>query len=168
MATLSELADRGDVDRVEIELDSGRQPWRCLYATPEFSEWADSVLPSMETGVMQAEVSPFEQVYALFADFIEGQHLEENRRFRSLIYHPELHVWELKTIDVRIFGWFAKMDNFICCFGEHKDVLADPAEVERTYSRYITRTNFERHKLSLDPPKSIEFKEYANVLSDAD
>lgn len=168
MATLSLLADGDELDRVEIELDSGRQPWRCLYATPQFSEWAGNVLPTMLTGVMQAEITPNEQVYALFADFIEGKHLEEDRRFKPLKYHPELHVWELKTIDVRIFGWFAKMDNFVCCFGEHKDVLEDPDEVERTYGRYIARTNFERHVLDLDPPKSVEFKEYANVLSDAD
>ncbi|MBN9332973.1 hypothetical protein [Devosia sp.] len=168
MATISVLADNGDLNRVEIELDSGRQPWRCLYATPEFSEWAGSALPRLETGVMQAEITPNEQVYALFADFIEGKHFEENKRFRSLVYHPVEHVWELKTVDVRIFGWFAQMDQFVCCFGEHKDVLMDPTEVTRTYGRYILRTNFERERLNLDPPKSVEYKDYANVLSDAD
>jgi len=169
MATLTELADAEvEIQRIEIDLDNGKQPWRCLFATPDFQEWAGNVLPELETGIMQAEISPNEQVYALFADFIEGQHLEENRRFKPLRYHPELFVWELKTIDIRIFGWFAAMDMFICCFGELKDVLENPNETTRTYDRYIAKTNFARHTLSLDEPKFVNFKEYANVLSDAD
>lgn len=167
MATLSELANSGEIERIEIELDSARQPWRCLYATPDFAHWAGEVLPTLTTGVMQAEITPHEQVYALFADFIEGKHLEEDRRFRALSYHPELHVWELKTIDVRIFGWFPQMDHFVCCFGEHKDVLLDPNEPHRTYDQYIPKTNYVRHQLPLSLPKAVEFKEYANVLSDA-
>ena len=164
MATLGALADAGALVRIEVDLDDEKQTWRCLYGTPEFVAWLQGVLPNLETGVMDAELSPSEQVFALFADFIEGQHFEEDRRFRRLRRTPDLSVWELKTIDVRIFGWFAAMDMFVCAFGDHKERILKLDSV----GAYMAKTDYVRAKLDLDEPKFIHFEEYANVLSDAD
>lgn len=164
MATIATLADAGALVRIEVDLDETRQTWRCLYGTPEFVAWLENTLPRLETGIMGAELTPNEQVYSLFADFIEGQHFEEDRRFRRLNRTPDLSIWELKTIDVRIFGWFVAMDKFICAFGGHKDEIARMDSV----GTIMAKTDFVRRKLELDEPKFIHFREYANVLSDAD
>lgn len=163
MATLAALADAGTLVRIEVDIDDGRQTWRCLYGTPDFIAWLEGVLPALETGVMDAEITPQEQVFVLFADFIEGQHFEMDRRFRRLRRTPDLSIWELKTIDVRIFGWFASMDKFVCAFGEHKEEILRRDSV----GTFMAKTDFVRNNLELDDPKFIHFEEYANVLSDA-
>ena len=171
MATLSELVGSGELVAIEVELEY-RLPWRRLYGTPDFINWLADVLPGLESGIKGAALSPLEQVDALFYEFISGQPMVEDRRFKPLHYKPELHVWEMKTIDIRIFGWFAAMDRFICSFGVMKDELTGlmppPARRRHDASTYIARTSYVREKLNLDEPKCLTSREYANVLSNAD
>lgn len=162
MATLSSLVTAGALERISVELE-GRLSWRSLYGTPEFIRWLDEVLPYLEPGSAGAEITPNEQVDALFFDFISGERLEEDRRFKALSRTPDLFVWELKTIDVRIFGWFVSMDHFVCCYGDMKDEILRKDSV----GTYMARVEYVRNQLDLDEPKRLEFKDYANVLSNA-
>lgn len=162
MATLTELADDGRLERIEVDLED-RLPFRCLFGTPGFVAWLENDLPLIQTGAIGAETTPLEQVDALFFDFISGVHFQEDRRFHPISYNPDLFVWELKTLDVRIFGWFVKMDHFVCCFGDHKENLL---RIAGRVERLAAQTSFVRQQLPLNEPKHLVSKEYANVLSD--
>jgi len=138
--------------RIDVELDGRAQPWRCLYGTPEFIDWLDNVLPGIDTTVIGGEIGPHEQVDAVF-----------HERFKKLSCTPDHFVWELKTLDVRIFGWVPVKDHFICAYGDHKDQI----ELMRNYGTYIAKTVFARNQCDLQP-NHIAHGEYEHVLSDAD
>jgi hypothetical protein len=60
----------------------------------------------------QTELTCQEQVVDLTEMFCAGDELDSTTQFHVL--RPYEHgVWELKTGDVRIFGWFPKKDHFI-------------------------------------------------------
>ena len=163
MATLDTLVENESLVKIEVDLDVGVLPWRCLYGTPEFITWLDQILPNIVTTVVGGDIEPEEQVDAIFNEFVSGKAMSFDRRFKKLSATPETYVWEFKTLDIRIFGWVPKCDHFICTFGDMKDTI----EVYRRYGRYVAQTIYFRTNLDLDEPKFIASEEYANVLSDA-
>jgi hypothetical protein len=74
MATLSTLADRGDLVRVGGGLAWSEQPLRLLYAYPHVITWLDGTLPTI-VPMPDSELRPTEQVDALFYDFVSGEDL---------------------------------------------------------------------------------------------
>lgn len=165
MATIAQLADAEvELVRITVPLPSGRQSWRRLYGTPNFTAWLAETLPTILTGSSQAPLTPNEQVYGLFVEFLVGDPLPEDRRFKPLNRTPDLYVWELKTHCIRIFGWFVEMDCFVCCFGDEVDLIK---KFDR-YGTYVAKVEYVRSRLNLDEPKMLKAKDYANVLSNAD
>lgn len=164
MATLQQLEQQNALICIDVGLDPDEQIWRKLYATPEFTTWLDQDLPQLESASVGCELSPYEQVDAIFYDFVIGESLDDDRRFKKLHSTPDRFVFELKTIEVRIFGWFAQKDHFICAFGDLTDKIKD----HNLYYGYINQTEFVRNHLELDPPKYVDSRIYDDVLSDAD
>ncbi|MBY2993801.1 hypothetical protein HF263_04085 [Rhizobium leguminosarum] len=163
MATLDELDQNESLVRMDVELEAGEQSWRRIYATPQFLQWLHNDLPNLETTIVGGDSEPDEQVDAVFHEFVIGECMDFDRRFKALSRTPDLFVWEFKTPDIRIFGWIPERDVFICCFGDHKDEI----ELYNRYGRYMAQTEYVRNNLDLDPPKAIESKDYEDVLSDA-
>ena len=64
------------------------------------------------------------QIDDLFNTFLSGQPLVYMKQFRSIRAEKNA-VWELKTPDVRIFGWFLRKDCFVAVFGNWADVIKD-------------------------------------------
>lgn len=164
MATIAELVERGALVVLDVPLDQGEQSWRRIYGLPDFITWLDEVLPALETTVVGGDSRPDEQVDAVFHEYVVGDPLHLDRRFKRLNYTPDLSVWEFKTPDIRIFGWVPERDVFICAYGDLKDTI----EVRRSYDRYIAMTSYARQQIDLDEPKAITSREYDDVLSDAD
>lgn len=160
MATLLELCESGELVTID-PLDDGEQPWRTLYATPEFITWFDGVLPEMGHNELYSDLTPYEQVFAVFDEYVSGEPFSDDRRFKKLTYNPDRYVWEFKTDEVRVFGWVPKKDCFICCFGESKDVV----ETLKSYPRFMARTSYVRETMELDEPKCIESGKYRDVIS---
>ncbi|WP_421591135.1 hypothetical protein [Shinella sp. M27] len=163
MATLLELAENDQLVKIEVELDGAEQAWRTLYGTPEFVAWLNDTLPALETTIPGGDIEPDEQVDACFHEYVIGSDMDPDLRFKKLHRTPDLHIWEFKTLDVRIFGWVPEKDVFICCYGDTKDEI----ELKNAYGAYMARTHFIRTQLDLDEPKSIESYNYDDVLSDA-
>lgn len=161
MATIEQLEQAGLIVRLEIELEIQEQPWRCLYATPDFIRWLDEELENLETRVIGGDLEPLEQVDDLFHQFVAGEDFATDRRFRKLSSDPEHFVWELKTIDIRIFGWIPQKNFFICTFGD----LADEIKLRNQYGTNIAKTVYVRNNLNLDEPKYVNSVEYENVIS---
>ena len=160
MATLVELRDSGVLVVID-PLEPDELPWRTLYGTDAFINWLDIVLPGLVHDPMYADVSPLEQVFALFAEYVSGDVFLNDRRFKKLRCTPDHYIWELKTEDVRIFGWAPEKDVFICCFGDS----ADQIKLQNGYGRYIALTAHARNELNLDEPKSVISEEPSDVIS---
>jgi hypothetical protein len=163
MATLLELCEQGVLDTID-PLEADEVPWRTLYGTAEFLAWLEHGLPSLNHNELYSDLSPEEQVFAAFAEYVSGEELLDDRRFKKLSCRPEHYVWELKTDEVRIFGWVPHRDAFICCFGDSKDRIV----TFDSYGTYIARTVNVRNKLNLDEPKLLASGALKDVVSPKD
>ncbi len=162
MATLDSLANSNLLEKLEVELEPKEMPWRCLYGTPEFVEWLKETLPYIKIASIYGETTPLEQVDDLFHEYIVGAKFNNDRRFKKLSSKPEYFVWELKSPDIRVFGWVPKKNSFICAFGDKTDQI----KLWDSYNTYVARTKYVRNYLDLDEPKCVESKEYIDVISD--
>jgi hypothetical protein len=105
--------------------------------------------------------SPQQQVDARLAGFVAGEPLAFNSEFNIL--RPWKHgVWELKTADVRIFGWFAKKDCFVGV------VMHDATYVKAhdLYQGLVGEVVRFRDSLDLDEPKFVKGDHPNDVVSD--
>lgn len=164
MATLIELCKSGDLDTIDPGLEADELPWRCLYGTILFLDWLDQELPNLGHNELYSRLSPHEQVVAMLIDYVSGRYFSNDRRFKQLNWTPNYDIWELKTDEVRIFGWVPQKDAFVCCFGDSKDTI----QMKGSYGGYITQTKYTRDKMNLDEPKYVTGRNYTDVISNKD
>jgi hypothetical protein len=162
MATLIELSKSPALEVID-PLEAGELSWRSLYATMGFIEWLDGSLPGVVHNTLYSDLTPTEQVFAVFYEYVIGDNFSSDRRFKKLNYTPSQHVWEFKTDEIRVFGWIPRKDAFVCCYGDSKDNI----EVNNSYGRYIAQTAYVRNTIDLDEPKSLESRNYLDVISNA-
>lgn len=124
MLTIADLVAKGAIVKIEVDLAAHEQPSRLLYGTPGFIRWLRDVLDGAEPPACLGEAAPAEQIDDLFAAFLSGEPLIFTKQFR--VVRAEDHaVWELKTPDVRIFGWFMAKDCFVAVFGNWTYTIKD-------------------------------------------
>lgn len=111
MSTLVELVASGQLLRFDPELGPDTLEERQIYMLSRVPEQITSRIVGT-TSDRHLEISPEEQLDALLADFCEGVELLFDEHFKCLTPH-ENGVWELKTPDIRIFGWFHQKDCFV-------------------------------------------------------
>lgn len=121
MATLEQLEAGGHLIRYEADLEHWEMPNRYITHAPQFGTWFESVLKT-ECAKRGRNLSPYEQVELLFYDFIVGRPMAYSVNYRKLEPHPR-NVWELKTVDVRVFGWLTRRCHFLAVCGDLKDNL---------------------------------------------
>lgn len=152
MATLEQLASE-DGERALRKLEPGLwatvQEERVIYVSPRAAAWIEQSLPGA-ISQWNIEISPEEQ----FGDYVErfcgGEDLSYDHMFKDL-RPAEDNVWELKTADLRMFGFFHRRDCFVI-------VEIDTAERVKKYSLYrgymgaVVRF---RESLDLDEPKCL-------------
>jgi hypothetical protein len=160
MPTISDLVDRGALLKIDVELGSHEQPVRLLYGTPDFVLWLQRVIEGASPPRPLAHMSAAEQIDELFYSFLSGAPLVFNRQFRTIrIEHSA--VWELKTPDVRIFGWFLAKDCFAAAFGNWADTIKDH-DLYRGYRIAIRRL---RRELGIDDSLCVKGDAPDDVLS---
>jgi len=152
MATLDTLVARGVLIPIHVPL--GNEPERrWIYGFPEFEEWLKSVVPHLESGRLKGSEPPMEQLdYALYR-WTSGKRIQYDRHFKDLMPLKD-EVWELKTLDLRIFGWMHRPMNFVAVFGDYADLYKPPSK-ER-FGRYETakqKVISARQMLDIDEPK---------------
>jgi hypothetical protein len=161
MATLAILAQRGDLIALGGGLNDDEQPERLLYAFPHVIEWLDKTLPSIRSdfaAFVEQDLSPLEQVDALLHDFVSGADFAYYERSHAMTL-LRFGVWELKTLDIRLFGWF----YIRACFIIANINTAFQCKEKGLYDGYRNDTGFRRNRIDLDPPKFI-VGEYSDVL----
>ena len=120
----------------------------------------ETVLPGLDS-TWKIEQPPVEQLDDLMEVFCSGSPLTYGWQFKCLTHVAE-GVWELKTADVRLFGWFHKKDCFIAAVAD----TADRIKTHKLYEGYgrIEVINF-RKALDLDDPKFIPGDNPHDVVS---
>jgi hypothetical protein len=160
MATLVELCELGVLEKID-PLERDELPWRRLFATMDFLSWLEDGLPGFGHNELYSDLSPQEQVFAVFAEYVSGDDFDSDRRFKKLNCSPDRYVWEFKTDEVRIFGWVPEKDSFVCCFGDSKDRIM----LQNSYNKYIAQVTYVRNQMDLDEPKCLTGRSYSDVIS---
>jgi hypothetical protein len=160
MPTITDLVDSGAIIKIDVELAPRDQPLRLLYGTPQFIEWLQELLRGDEPSQRLGQTSPAEQIDDLFHSVLSGEPLIFTRQFR-VVRAEENAVWELKTPDIRIFGWFMAKDCFVAVFGNWADTIKDH-DLYRGYRIAIRRL---RRELGVDATLCVRGVEPDDVLS---
>lgn len=162
MATLLSLSGNdGPLFKADV-LEQDQQEFRCLYLSDKLKNWIEKDLPSLKA-TWETEISCKEQVVELLELYCSGEPLNYEEQFH-IVRPIREGVWELKTGDVRIFGWFHTKDHFI-------GVVADDAyrvKLHDLYVGYVGEVVRFRDALDLDEPKFIAGENPYAVLSNFD
>lgn len=161
MATLLDLAQGSPppLVRYDPQFERSQQEFRCLFASQRLQAWIAQTLPGMASR-LGLELSPQEQVVALLDLFCSDDPLTIDQHFKPLHCRGQ-GVWELRTPDIRIFGWFPQKDHFV-------GVEANDATFIKQhdlYTGYIRQVVRFRDNLNLDEPKFISNTEPKDVVS---
>ena len=150
MATLLQLIKIGKLTKLDPVLGPASMEERFVYLLPRAVSWLTEKMPT-EKSTWNIEESPSEQVDGLMELFCAGWPLTVKKRFKCLLYRNVHGIWELKTSDVRMFGWFPKKNHFII-----SDCgMAGYIKVHNLYHGYCTQAQRERDILELNEPKFI-------------
>jgi hypothetical protein len=160
MPTIADLVNSGAIVKIDVDLAPRDQPLRLLYGTPQFIGWLQEVLGGAEPPRLLGHSSITEQIDDLFYSFLSGQQLIFTRQFR-VVRAEENAVWELKTLDVRIFGWFMARDCFVAVYGNWADAIKDH-DLYRGYRIAIRRL---RRELGIDTTLCVRGRAPEDVLS---
>lgn len=162
MATLLELNDANQVFRIDPVLSSREQEWRSIYILPDLKHWLENELPIMGS-TWNLEQTPAEQLDDLIATFCAGETLTFEWQFRPLRYVSG-GIWELKTADLRMFGWFHQRDCFIGADANSAEFIKE----HNLYQGYGGQVARHRDALDLDEPKYIHGSDPNAVVSNYD
>jgi hypothetical protein len=159
MATAQGLAGCSLLVRVEIALDPDEQPQRMVYVLPAVRDWMATVLPNLASdGYFPGAATPFEQADALLYDFVIGKPAFE---MAPRCMRPcERGVWELRTYDLRFFGFFWRRGIFIATSADTKARCKTPG----AYAQHRSNAVRTRDELDLDPPKFMTGSDPDDIL----
>jgi hypothetical protein len=158
MATLEDLVAMGHLLPHRADLDNGELPDRAVYFDPAFDSGFGAKLPLLSR-LHGRKLTPHEQAEQLLYDFVIGRPMAYSVDYRKL--DPlSAHAWELKTPDVRLFGWFPRRANLVIVSGELKDNLP----TFKAYSPFIQEVIAFRGGLDLDEPKSVTGVTHDEIL----
>lgn len=150
MATVLELEAAGSLFKLDPDLQQGIQELRCIYVSPRLKTWIENDLPNLES-TWKVELTPQEQLQAFVEEvFCPGEPLTYEWHFRP-ISHVKDGIWELKTADIGMFGWFSIKDCFIGSAAN----LTDLVKQHGLYHGYADEAARFRDRLDLTPPKFI-------------
>jgi hypothetical protein len=162
MATLLDLELQGLLFKLDPVLEPNEQEWRRISTSENLTTWIKSILPTL-VSEWKIEVSPTDQLDALVEIFCSGETITYSTHFKPLAHLGD-GVWELKTSDVRVFGFFHVKDWFV-------GVVADDAnKIKRhgLYPGYANEVVRYRNTLNLDNPKYVSGDDPNDVVSNYD
>jgi hypothetical protein len=129
MASFAKLLKEGTLIRVKLRLGRNQFNERELYAYPDCLTWMRAEVPRMVTGRIQSNRTPAEQLINRLLDWITGEPMAYGRMFQDMLPRDK-EVWELKTPDLRIFGWMYRPRKFIAVCGGYADHYKEPTKTK--------------------------------------
>jgi hypothetical protein len=153
MATLDILTseEAPALIKIDVPLGRGEMPCRLLYGVPSFVAWLSNDLPNLEPGRLSASEKPQEQLDYRFYQWTVGHRIKYDRMFKDLMPAAD-EVWEMKTVDVRVFGWMYRPCIFIAVLGDYADLYKN-SRTKHSYSNAIGKVKETRRLIDLDEPK---------------
>lgn len=161
MATLLDLISGPSavLEKLDPAFEDGTQELRCILCSPKLRNWIEQDLPGL-VSPLGLEQSPLEQLFSLVEIFCSAEPLTYGDHIKPLHCRGQ-GVWELKTADLRIFGWFPRKNHFIAVVANGADFI----KKHDLYTGYIGEVVRFRDKLNLDEPKFIKGEDVKNVVS---
>jgi hypothetical protein len=153
MATFPTLLKEKRLIPVVVRLRSGQFPERKIYAFPECVEWMRREVPKMSTGRIGSHFTPQEQLVERFRQWIAGEPMQYGPWFHDMEPSTD-DVWELKTADLRIFGWMYLRRQFIAVRGGYADDYKEPTKT-KNYADERREVVKARDALPLDGEKLV-------------
>jgi hypothetical protein len=108
-------------------------------------------VPKMVTGRIASAFTPNEQLYERLRQWIAGDPMIYGTWFHDLDPQSD-EVWEMKTADLRIFGWMYRPVEFIAVRGGYADHYKEPTKI-KTYADERREVVQARDVLPLDGEK---------------
>jgi hypothetical protein len=161
MATVLDLAQASPstLFRLDPGFEGADQEFRCIFTNATVKAWIQNELPNL-TSPLGLELSPQEQMFALVDIFCSDKELSFGDHFKPLRCRGQ-GVWELRTEDLRIFGWFPLKDHFVAVAANDATFIKD----HKLYEGYIGAVVRFRYQLDLDEPKFIQGDNPDHVVS---
>lgn len=153
MATILKLLAGNQLFNITVPLKRSEFQSRWVYALPTFVDWKSVELPKLQQGRLKATETPEEQFDNILFKWITGKEIRYGAMFKDLSPIGD-EVWELKTVDLRIFGWMFHKDKFVAVFGDYADNYKPPSR-KASYNVAMAKVVSARKKLDLDQPKFI-------------
>jgi len=155
MATIDTLCKRDPPGLVPITIHLRRNEFedRYIWGTPDFWDWVQNDLPKLQPGRLGVDQSPQEQFFEILYKWITGKPMRYNKMFKDLMPRSD-EVWELKTADLRIFGWLYRPRKFIAVVGGYADDYKG-AHNKQNYEDAKRKVLRCRCSLDLDEPKYV-------------
>lgn len=151
MATIDKLLAVGALRKITVPLGRREFEDRIIYGVPDFIEWVDTKVPQMKTGRLNSPNTPSEQLDDILHRWIAGKPLRYDKVVKDLM-PADNEVWELKTADLRIFGWIYRPRKFIAVLGGYADDYKGFASSGR-YDAARKAVIAARNAIDLDEPK---------------
>jgi hypothetical protein len=139
--------------RVTRHLPRGQFHERKFYAYPECLEWMRNEVPQMVTGRIKSDFTPYEQLMERLRQWMAGDPMAYGPMFHDMEPATD-EVWELKTADLRIFGWMYQPREFIAVRGGFADDYKEPTKT-KNYADERREVIRARDALPLDGAKFV-------------
>lgn len=159
MSTIIELADQQAVVRFDATLSRSQFALRRIYLMPRVVTWFQTTLPGLQSD-WRVEVQPDQQLDDFLTVYVAGEPLTFDRQIKPL-NHLGQGVWEMKTPDTRLFGWFVDRDCFVCSAID----IATRVKQLNLYPGYSGQAVTDRNTLGLNLPCYIASTDPNDVIS---
>lgn len=161
MATLHELVEAGTLRRVKVRLGRNQYDDRNFYAYPDFHDWLFNDVKAAQSFYAES-IRPSGQALDILKTYITGKTVTGTRMFTRMRPITD-DVWEMRTDDLRFFGWVPEPNSYIAVVGDFFEHLkADPS----LYELYRIKTLTERAQLNLDDPKYIAGAQERDIVTE--
>lgn len=108
------------LSKIDVLLPVRQKAWRYVFASPRFIDWLNLCVPKIVLHRSEEDDTLLVQIETEFFSFSRGDYLRDPDDVRRLDPQPD-GVWELKTPDLRLFGWFPERDHFIVHMAHEKE-----------------------------------------------
>lgn len=153
MATIYTLPT---VTQITVPLPYGEFDLREFHALPSFMQFIWQILPATPPGIIPAKETPRQQMDSLFRKWNAGKPMKRRRSF-DIMRPPIDSVWEMKSVDIRVFGWMHRPKCFVAVFGGLADDYKpqNGNKPKESYEEARERVVWIRSRLRLDEPKFV-------------
>lgn len=151
MSTLEECCAARLLIKVRGNLRPHQRPDRILLATPRAIDWMNTVLKDLQTdGFVHGAIRPIQQAGVLFNTFVSGADFEPPLPHEM---NPKGNgIWEIRTHDLRFFGWFPMRGMFVISDVNTKAKCLDHS----LYAGYATQAANDRITINLMDGRFID------------